>query len=293
MRLDNPHPESFLYFAARLREDEELCHVSPELLISQHRFTRRGAGIVMRTAQDNLQLRAEVFTASYQQAAQERDAAVDMSNPAVRFLAETCGSYASLLQAWAAPAPETRQGPDGWRPRWQTVDGIVLGAWFATGALSCPRAAELLNTNRPRLERLEGVVDRGAVRRSFDRTIHHLAARPAGAGSEVPFWSAMALVQISEMRAALAVWRDLHARKGRNTVGAYWRGLRLDGRLFEMKAAAEEAELISNTGLRQEAEAAAWAIHARVLARLQKMASERHVSEPRHKSAAAMNAAQQ
>lgn len=288
MRLDNPHPDSFLYFAARLREDEELCHVSPELLISQHRFTRRGAGIVMRTAQDNLQLRAEVFTASYRQAAQERDAAVDMSNPAVRFLAETCGSYASLLQAWAAPAPKTRQGPNGWRPRWQTVDGIVLGAWFAA-ARSCTRAAELLNTKRP--HRLEGV-DRGAVRRSIDRETARFA-RNSPLGHEITFWSAMALVRISEMRSALAVWQKLHASKGRNTVGAYWRGLRLDGRLFEMKAAAEEAELSASTGLRQEAEAAAWVIHGRALEHLMKVAAERHVSDPGHKSAAAMNAAQQ
>ncbi|TCK30613.1 hypothetical protein EV667_0707 [Ancylobacter aquaticus] len=289
MRLDNPHPDSFLYFAARLREDETLCRVSPDLLIAKHCFTARGAGVVKHAAVENFQQREAIYTSSYLQGAQKRDEALDMSNPAVRFLAETCGSYASLLQARAEPAPEIRRGADGWRPTWQTVDGIVFGAWLATGAESCSSAAQLLNSEPPRFERLGGRVGRCAVHRSLEREISRFA-RNSPLGHEITFWTAAALVQISEVRAALAVWKRLHVEKGRNTVGAYWRGLRLDGRLFEMKTAAEEAELIASTGLRQEAEASAWVIHGRVLAHLMKVAAERHVIEQRQKPAEVSNA---
>jgi hypothetical protein len=290
MRLDDPHPASFAHFACRLREDQQQCESDPDWLIRQGDFTARGAEVARTLFRKALADRERLHHATHRREAYDRG--LDLSQPGVRWLIERCASLSAAIDLQAAPTnsrSERRGIGNGWRPLRRTGTFIALGAWLAGGATSYATAADLMNTHRPRLEKMGGAVDRNIIQRAVESEIDRLA-RPHGAfhGRELLLCRATAWTSVHFTRTAIAVWETLHRRKGCNSIDQYVQAVRRDGRLFEL--AAKQANLVSKIpSLDVEIDNLAWTLHGRVIAHLTRRLDQCRVLEKRRELAGATN----
>ncbi|MDF2995822.1 MAG: hypothetical protein K0R27_1459 [Xanthobacteraceae bacterium] len=277
MRLDDPDEESFIYFACRLREDDELCGADPDLLISRNDFTDAGADAVLAHVRTAYESRKLLHRRALEIAIAEQG--FDPTSPgthiAVECFAEVAAAY-SLQKSLQLPHPPERK-PDGqWRPRRSTARAVALGAWLATGAKSYSAAACELNLHRPRVEE----VTRFEVMRAVENEIARLA-RPRGDYRDRPLelYRLVARLGVFDHRVTMALWGHLHSTKGRKRIDMHWQSLRRDGQLFAMRAKLEDTVLVTSPEFDVEVESAATTIHARVLALLMRAARQHGLFE--------------
>jgi hypothetical protein len=281
MRLDNPHRESFTYFACRLREDEELCEADPDLLISRYNFTQRGAKAVGAHVRNTVESLARVHRLELELEAERYE--FDISHPYIQTVIERYASKSVALDFSASlrlPRPAERIDDGNWRPQRDTAIDVTFGAWLASGAKGYSTAAALLNDHRPRIEPRQGATDRSAVRRAVSCKIAELAF-PRGAFRDRPldYYQAVAFLNVHATRTALVLWRKLHAEKGRNSVYAYWQALRRDGRLFELAAELGETVTPDRAAFHAELENLVAAIHCLISGHVRRLARKHGVFE--------------
>lgn len=290
MRLDDPHPENFVYFACRLREDEELCETAPNELIARYGFTPRGADVALGHFRKTIESRARVYRRAHEMDAQELG--LDTGHPGAELLLDRCGSMAATMALQASrAAPRAERLRDGeWRPLRRTGTDVAFGAWLVSGAASYSAAADLLNDRRPRVERLNGAVDRNTVRRAVEGEIARLAF-PHGPfrHHSLDLYRAVVFMNVHSIRTALVLWRKLHTQKGCNSIYQYWRALRRDGRLFELADELGQTVIIDDATFRAQAESLALTIQRRVLDYLIKLGRKRGVLEEPHQLVGATN----
>lgn len=293
MRLDAPHPESFLYFACRLKEDEELVEADPELLIARYCFTQRGANAVETHLRKTAESLARCHRREIELEFEEHG--FDLSDRCIQRFVEryvTKSTALDLRTSSRLQRPVERIGDGNWRPRRDTAIDVTFGAWLASGAQGYSGAADLLNDHRPRIARRQGATDRSAVRRAVACKIAELAF-PSGVYRHhaLDYYQAVVFLNAHAARTSLAIWRELHAAKGRqNSIRTYWEALRRDGRLFELAAERGETVTPDHSAFRVELVRLVSAVHHLIADHVRKLARKHGVFENPGELAGATNA---
>lgn len=238
MKTNQPHPRSFLYFAARVYELTDCADRNPDALINSVNFTAEGNAIIV----ERWQAGERDAEAAYARAAMVDlrkkgvpEAALD--HPEIRKLVDEHTKLirtVCLFRPWMRAEPPRFDQDGAHRPRRETISCVLMGAFMEAGGKRAA-AARLCNLHAPR--GADNLVSPEQIRdgvRRFSRDNRYVFRGDL----HDPLLDALALTTLLQYRVATRLWGQIHAARGSTPVDVYFNTLVRNGRLFQMWDAA-------------------------------------------------------